>query len=79
MTYRFVWSRKNKPPLMQMKDEGKNMMDIRKELGAMSVRWKVEKRVLKRIGHVMRMDDERLVKAVVLGWVEQLEKWEGAS
>ena len=64
---------------MQMKDEGKNMMDIRKELGAMSVRWKVEKRVLKRIGHVMRMDDERLVKAVVLGWVEQLEKWEGAS
>ena len=42
----------------------------------MSPRWKIEKRVLERIGHVMRMDDGRMVKAVVLGWVEQLERWD---
>ena len=34
--------------------------------------------MLERIGHVMRMGDDRVVKAVVLGWVEQLERWEGA-
>ena len=38
------------------------------------MRWRVEKRTLERIGHVMRMEDGRLVKAAVLGWVEQLER-----
>ena len=51
------------------------MADVWEELGVMSVRWKVEKRVLERIGHVMQMGDERLVKAVVIGWVEQLERF----
>ena len=50
------------------------MADIRAELKI--IRWKVEKRVLERIGHVMRMDDERMTKAMVLGWMEDLEKWE---
>ena len=71
--YRYVWSRKTKPPLIQMQDESKNMFDVRKELGVMSVRWKVEKRVLERVGHVMRMDDSRLTKVCVLGWMEALE------
>ena len=74
--YRSVWSRGNEPPLMQMQREGRNMADVRKDLGVMSIRWKIEKRVLERIGHVMRMEDGRIVKAVVLGWVEQLERWE---
>ena len=74
--YRSVWSSGNEPPLMQMQREGKNMADVRKDLGVMSVRWKTEKRVLERVGHVMRMEDGRMVKAVVLGWVEQLERWE---
>ena len=39
-----------------------------------SVRLKVEKRVLERIGHVMRMGDDRLVKSIVLGWWEELEE-----
>ena len=73
--FRFVWRKGNEPPLRQMQREGKNMADVRKELGVMPVRWKVEKRVLERIGHVMRMGDDRLVKAVVLGWVEQLERY----
>ena len=73
--YRYVWGNKNKPPLMQMREEGKNMEDVRKELGVRSLRWKIEKRVLERIGHVFRMEDGRLVKSMVLGWVEQLERW----
>ena len=73
--YRYVWSRKNKPPLVQMKEEGKNMADVRAELGVRSIRWKVEKRCLERIGHVFRMDDSRMTKAVVLGWMDELEKW----
>ena len=36
--YRYVWSRKNRPPLRQMQDEGKNMADVRKELGVTSLR-----------------------------------------
>ena len=35
--------------------------------------WKIERRVLERIGHVMRMGNDRLTKAVVLGWWEGLE------
>ena len=59
---------------MQMQREGKNMFDVRRELGVKSVRQKIEKRVLDRIGHVMRMEDTRLVKAAVLGWMEDLEE-----
>ena len=35
--------------------------------------WKIERRVLERIGHVIRMENDRLTKAVVLGWWEGLE------
>ena len=56
--YRYVWSRKTGPPLMQMQREGKNMADVRKDLGVKTLRWKIEKRVLERIGHVIRMGDE---------------------
>ena len=77
--YRYVWSRKTKPPLMQMEEEGKKMEDVRAELGVKSIRWKVEKRSLERLGHVMRMDDGRMTKATTLGWMEELEKYEKAS
>ena len=50
------------------------MEDVRRELGVRSLRWKIEKRILERIGHVM-MGDERMTKAVVLGWLGELEKW----
>ena len=71
--YRYIWSNKTKPPLMQMQEESKNMQDVRNALGVKSVRWKIEKRVLERLGHIMRMDDDRQVKAVTLGWLEDLE------
>jgi hypothetical protein len=73
--YRHVWSNKREPPLMQMERENTNMQDVRNQLGVRSVRWKVEKRVLERIGHVMRMDDGRITKAAVLGWFGELEEW----
>ena len=50
------------------------MFDIRRELGVKSVRQKVEKRILERIGHVFRMEDTRLTKAACLGWMEDLER-----
>ena len=72
---RYIWSRKNQPPLMEMQQRGVNMQDIRNELEVKSIRVKIEKRVLERIGHVIRMDDDRLTKAVCLGWMKELESW----
>ena len=76
--YRYIWSRRNQPPLIQMQAEGKNMQDVRNELGIKSLRWKIEKRTLERIGHVMRLPDDRMVKAATLGWLEDLEAWDKA-
>ena len=56
-----------------MEQLGINMTDVRRRLGIKSIRWKVEKRVLERIGHVMRMGNERITKAFVLGWYEKLD------
>ena len=62
-------SNKREPTLVQMSREGVNMADVRKALGVKSLSWE-------RTGHVMRIDGGRLVKAVVLGWGEQLERWQ---
>ena len=35
--YRYIWSRKNKPPTAQMQEEKKNRFDVRKELGVRSI------------------------------------------
>ena len=71
--YRYVWSERNGEPLRQMERMGVNMQDVRKRLGVKSVSWKIEKRVLERIGHVVRMGNERLTKVMVFGWYEKLE------
>ena len=70
--YRYVWSSRREQPLRRMQAMGVNMWDLRSKLGVKSVRWKIEKRVYERIGHVMRMSDDRIVKAVILGWYEGL-------
>ena len=49
------------------------MEDVRTRLGVKSIRCRIEKRVLERIGHVLRMGNDRITKAVVLGWWEELE------
>ena len=71
--YRYVWSDRNGEPLRQMQERHVNMQDVRNRLNVKSVQWKIEKRVLERIGHVMRMGNDRLTKAVTLGWYEKLE------
>ena len=49
------------------------MQDVRSCLGVKRVRWKIEKRVLERIGHVVRINNDRWTKAMVFGWYEGLE------
>ena len=71
--YRWVWSGGRGQPLRRMQELGVNMIDVRKKLGVRALESKIEKRVLERVGHVMRMGDERLTKAVVLGWYGELE------
>ena len=74
--YSYIWSRKTEQPLRQMEREGRNMQDVRNILGVKTIRWKVERRVMQRIGHVMRMDNERATKAATLGWLQKLEEVE---
>ena len=50
-----------------------NMKDVRTRMGVKLLSWKIEKRMVERIGHVMRMVNERMVKVVVLGWYGKLE------
>ena len=71
--YRYVWSNRNGQPLRQMSERHVNMTDVRERLGVKSVEWKIEKRVLERIGHVMRMENDRITKVMVLGWWKELE------
>ena len=68
-----MWSDRNGELLRQMAERRVNMTDVRQRLRIKSVEWKIERRVLERIGHVMRMENDRLTKAVVLGWWEGLE------
>ena len=49
------------------------MVDVREMLDVKSIAWKIEKRVLESIGHVMRMGNDRITKAMVLGWWRELE------
>ena len=72
--YRHIWSNKTGPPLIQMENQGKNMQDIRNILNIKSIRWKIEKRTLERIGHVLRISNERTTKIAVLGWLGSLEE-----
>ena len=73
--YRYIWSSKTMPPLKQMQEEHKNMQDVRNYLKVKSVRSKIEKRVLERIGHVMRLEDDSIVKIATLGWLTDLESY----
>ena len=49
------------------------MADIRKELKVSTIRNKIEKAHLLRLGHILRMSDDRLVKQAVLGRNQDLE------
>ena len=70
---RYLWSRKTEPPLREMQRKGMNMQDIRNELNMKTIAWKIEKRAWLRMGHILRMGEERITKTVTLGWMEDLE------
>ena len=74
--YRYVWSSKTQPPLKEMEQKHKNSWNVRKELRIKSVRSKIEKRSMKRLGHMIRMPDDRRVKHVTFGWLSKLEETE---
>ena len=67
--YRYVWMNKKKgPALQQMEEKQVNMWGVRKSLGVRSLQAKIEESVLRRIGHVLRMENTRPTKRVTLGW-----------
>ena len=71
--YRQVWSSKTRPPLIEMEERGVNMFGVRNKLGVKTLETKITKRVLQRIGHVLRMENGSLTKSVVLGWPKAKE------
>ena len=59
--------------MRQMERNRMNMQDVRNELGVKTIRSKIEKSHLVRIGHIARMSDERLVKQATMGWIRRME------
>ena len=70
--YRYIWSKKNGEPLRKIQKQGVNMADIRRELKVSTIRNKIEKAHLLRMGHILRVSDDRLAKQAVLGWNQDL-------
>ena len=56
-----------------MQEKKVNMFQVRTDLGVGSLEMKIEKRTLERIGHVLRMKNDRIVKQITLGWPVILE------
>ena len=71
--YRYIWSEINGEPLKQLLEQGIIMADIRKTLEVSTIRSKIEKSHLMRMGHILRMSDDKIVKQAVLGWNQDLE------
>ena len=65
-TYRYIWSSKKEPPLIEMEKTGTNRLKVRNELQIDSIHLKIEKRSLQRIGHLLGMDNERTTRKMVL-------------
>ena len=57
--YGYMWSNKKEEPLRQVERNRMNMQDMRNELDVKTIRSKIEKSHLVRIGHIARMSDER--------------------
>ena len=71
--YRLIWGSGNKEPLKEMEEKHVKMWDVRRQLGVESIRTKIEIAHLRRIGHVLRLPDDRLVKRMVLSWNAEVE------
>ena len=64
-------------PLRQLERNHMNMQDVRNELNVMTIRTKIEKSHLVRIGYITRISDERLVRQAMMGWIKRMETWRG--
>ena len=51
-----------------MEENKVNMWGVRRSLGVRSMEDKIEERVLRRIGHVLRMENNHPTKLITLGW-----------
>ena len=71
--YRYMVYENKGPVTIQMETEKVNMFGIRKLLGIKSLRAKIERRSLQRMGHVLRMPNGRFTKKVHLGWYRRKE------
>ena len=61
--YRYIWmDKRGGPALKHMEEKRVNMWGVRRTLGIRSMQAKIEERVLRRIGHVLRMNNNRLTK-----------------
>ena len=72
--YRYVWSNKREAPLKTMEKTHTNMQDVRNSLGITSLQIKIEQRSLQRIGHVLRMGNDKPAKRAVCGWLPEMEE-----
>ena len=52
---------------MRMQEEHRNMYDVRSAQKVKSLRLKMEKRALERLGYAMIMKDNRITKRITLG------------
>jgi len=59
--------------LRQMREHGINMVDIRNQLQVSSNTTKVEVAYRTRMGNILRLPDDGLVKQALLGWLNALE------
>ena len=67
--YTYIWRHKNGGPTkIQMEQRRTNLYGVRRELGVHTIRQKIEKRSLERMGHVFRMPNNRITKKITLGW-----------
>ena len=72
--YRYVWGNKREAPLKTMEKTHTNMQDVRNSLGITSLQIKIEQRSLQRIGHVLRMGNDKPAKRAVCGWLPEMEE-----
>ena len=60
-----MWSKRTDEPLRQREGRGVNMQDVQMCVGVKSIRWEIEERMLERIVHVVRMENNRFTWAMV--------------
>ena len=67
--YSYIWMyRRGEPALKQMEEKRVNVWGVRRDFGVRSMQGKMEEGVLRRICHVLHMDNNRPTRQITLGW-----------